>query len=146
MKPSVHQQRALSAYGQATQTVPAARQIVMLYDGMIRRMEEARQACIEGRIEDRWQATQKAARIVDALHASLDHDAGGEVAATLDRWYTMIGLRMQQVNIANDPQQCSELIALLRELRAAWDQLSTSPVALSRSTGSAAMYDRARSA
>jgi flagellar protein FliS len=119
----------MSAYGQAIQTIPAARQIVMLYDGMIRKMEEARQACVDGRIEDRWQATQKAAHIVDALHASLDHEAGGEVAATLDRWYTMIGLRIQQVNVDNDPEQCIEVIGLLRQLRSAWDQIANAPAA-----------------
>lgn len=127
MNPAMHQQRAIAAYGQATQTVPVARQIVMLYDGMIRKMEEARQACLDGRIEDRWLATQKAARIVDALHASLDHAQGGEVAASLDRWYTMIGLKIQEVNVRNDPAQCSEVIALLRDLRTSWDKITTTP-------------------
>ena len=96
----------------------------MLYDGMIRKMEETRQACLEGRIEDRWNASQKAARIVDALHASLDHDLGGEVARSLERWYTMIGLKIQQVNISNDPNECNEIIKLLRELRGSWDFIS----------------------
>ena len=129
MKPYLQHARALSAYGQATETLPAARQIVMLYDGIVRRMEEARLACLEGRIEDRWQATQKAARICDALHASLDHDRGGSVAAVLDHWYAMIGMKIQQVNVSNDPAGCAEVIALVREVRASWDQLSTSAAA-----------------
>ena len=115
--------RAFSAYGHATETLPATRQIVMLYDGIIRRMEEARQACLDGRIEARWQATQKAARICDALHASLDHAKGGAVADALDRWYTMIGMRIQQVNVDNDPGGCSEVIGLVREVRASWDRI-----------------------
>jgi flagellar protein FliS len=124
-----HHHRAMSAYGQATETIPAARQIVMLYDGMIRRIEEARQACLENRIEERWQATQKAARICDALHASLDREHGGTVADALDQWYVMIGLKIQQVNVSNDPRQCSELIGLLRDVRASWDRITTSPAA-----------------
>lgn len=130
-------QRALSAYGQATETVPASRQIVMLYDGMIRRVEEARQACLEGRIEDRWQATQKAARIVDALHASLDHERGGSVADALAQWYMMIGIRIQQINVHDDAEECSEVISLIRALRASWDQISSAawpPPAASPST------------
>ncbi|WP_191061348.1 flagellar export chaperone FliS [Geminicoccus harenae] len=125
MNPYPQHARAFSAYGQATETLPAARQIVMLYDGIIRRMEEARLACLDGRIEDRWQATQKAARICDALHASLDHDHGGSVATALDRWYAMIGMKIQQVNVSNDPAGCSEVITLVREVRASWDQLDT---------------------
>jgi flagellar protein FliS len=129
-----HHHRALSAYGQATETVPAARQIVMLYDGMIRRIEEARQACVDGRIEDRWQATQKAARICDGLHASLDRDRGGAVADALDHWYVMIGMKIQQVNVSNDPRHCSEVIGLLRDVRASWDQIATAPPPAARPT------------
>ncbi|WP_027132725.1 flagellar export chaperone FliS [Geminicoccus roseus] len=125
MMPQPHHHRAVSAYGQATETVPAARQIVMLYDGMIRRIDEARLACLDGRIEDRWQATQKAARICDALHASLDHDQGGSVAASLAQWYVMIGMKIQQINVSNDPSECSEVIRLMREVRASWEQIIT---------------------
>jgi flagellar protein FliS len=135
LNPYPQHARALSAYGQATETLPAARQIVMLYDGIIRRMEEARLACLDGRIEDRWQATQKAARICDALHASLDHDRGGSVAAALDHWYAMIGMKIQQVNVSNDPAGCADVIALVREVRASWDQLGT-PIAAPLSPGS----------
>jgi flagellar secretion chaperone FliS len=123
MTPQLHHHRAVSAYGQATETIPAARQIVMLYDGVIRRIEEARLACLDGRIEDRWQATQKAARICDALHASLDHDQGGGVAATLAQWYIMVGMKIQQINVSNDPAECGEVIRLVREVRASWEQI-----------------------
>jgi flagellar protein FliS len=103
------------------------------YDGMIRRIEEARQACLDGRIEERWQATQKAARICDALHASLDRDRGGAVADALDQWYVMIGLKIQQVNVSNDPLQCGELIGLLRDVRTSWDRITAGPTPAARS-------------
>ena len=37
-------QRAMSAYGQAAETLAPARQIVLLYDGAMRRIKEARRA------------------------------------------------------------------------------------------------------
>ena len=124
MNPLLHHQRAMDAYGSATETVPAARQIVMLYDGMIRRIEEARQACLEGRVEERWRATQKAVRICDALQACLDHEQGGSMAATLGRWYAMVAMKMQQINVGNEADRCSEIIGLLRDVRASWDGIA----------------------
>jgi flagellar protein FliS len=116
--------RVVMAYNQAAQTIPPVRQVVMLYDGAISRLHEARRAIAEGRIEDRFNAVLKAARIVDGLQSCLDHDRGGEVAPLLDRLYTYISLRMQQVNTRNDPAICDELIARLGELRDAWRVLA----------------------
>jgi flagellin-specific chaperone FliS len=44
--------RAAAAYGHAAQAVPPLRQVVMLYDGAIRRITEAKLAIAEDRIED----------------------------------------------------------------------------------------------
>ena len=118
-----HHRKAFDAYGSATETIPAGRQIVMLYDGMIRRMEEARQACLDGRIEERWRATQKAVRICDALHASLDHDHGGTAAPVLARWYAMIAVKMHQINASSNSDRCTEIIGLLRDMRSSWDEI-----------------------
>jgi flagellar secretion chaperone FliS len=116
--------RVATAYGQAAQTIPPLRQVVMLYDGAIARLHEARQAIADGRIEDRFNAVQKASRIVDALHSCLDFDRGGEVAPLLDRVYTCISLRMQRINTGNDAAVCDEVIARLGELRDAWRALA----------------------
>jgi flagellar secretion chaperone FliS len=120
--------RAAMAYGQAAQTIPPVRQVVMLYDGAIARLHEARRAIAEGRVEDRFNAVSKASRIVDALHACLDFDHGGEVAPLLDRVYTYVSLRMQRINVANDPAVCDEVIARLGELRDAWRALADGAV------------------
>ena len=64
-------QRAVSAYGQAARTLPPARQIVLLYDGALRRLREAREALVEGRVGERWRAVQKAAGEKDILPASV---------------------------------------------------------------------------
>ncbi len=114
--------RAATAYGQAVQTIPPLRQVVMLYDGAIARLHEAQRAIADGRVEDRFNAVQKASRIVDALHACFD--CGGEVAPLLDRVYTYVSLRMQRINTGNDAAVCDEVIARLGELRDAWRTLA----------------------
>jgi flagellar protein FliS len=112
--------RATAAYGQAARTIPPALQVVMLYDGAIGRLREARRAVEERRVEDRYRAVEKAAAIVDALHACLDRERGGEIAALLDRLYTYASVRMQLINTHNDAGVCDELVARLTELRDAW--------------------------
>jgi flagellar secretion chaperone FliS len=117
-------QRALSAYGQAAETLAPLKQIVLLYDGAIRRIKEARQAIELRRIGERHTAIEKASAIVDALHAALDHERGGEIAVQLDRIYTYVSFRLQRVNLDNDPAICDELVARLGELRAAWAEIA----------------------
>jgi flagellar secretion chaperone FliS len=116
--------RAVSAYGQAAETLAPAQQIVLLYDGAIRRIKEARDAIGRRAIRDRHAAVSKAAAIVDALHACLDHEQGGEIATNLDRLYTYFGLRLQQINLGDDVRICDELVARLGELRASWAQIA----------------------
>lgn len=117
---SMAQRQAFNAYGQAAQTVAPAQQIVMLYDGTIRRLHEAKVAIAEQRTEDRFNLVQKATAIIDALHGCLDYQSGGEIAQLLDRFYTYIGYRLQQINIQNDPTICDEVIDRLTEMRASW--------------------------
>ena len=112
--------RARAAYGRAAETLPPGRQIVMLYDGAMARLQEARRAIEAGHIEERHAAVTKAAAIVDGLHACLDFDRGGAIAPLLDRLYRHLALRMQDINVRNDPRICDEVAYHLGELRAAW--------------------------
>ena len=120
-------QRAMSAYGQAAETLAPARQIVLLYDGAIRRIKEARQAIERRAINQRYVAIGKAAAIIDALQACLDHERGGEIAGNLDRLYTYFSLRLQRVNLDDDVAICDELVERLGELRASWAEIAVAP-------------------
>lgn len=134
------QARAARAYGRALETVPPARQIVMLHEGAIRWVLTARRAIETGEIEARFKATQKAAAILDALHASLDHEAGREIAALLDRLYAYLSLRLQLINVRNDASICDEVAARLDDLRQSWAKLAADEPSFrnaSSSTGSA---------
>jgi flagellar secretion chaperone FliS len=117
-------QRAMSAYGQAAETLPPARQIVLLYDGAIRRIREARRALEIGRINERYIAVHKATAIIDALHACLDYERGGEIARHLDQIYTYVSFRLQRINLNNDVAICDEVVLRLGELRASWAEIA----------------------
>jgi len=114
----------MSAYGQAAQTQAPIRQIVLLYDGALRRIKEARQAIEERRISDRCVAVTKATAIIEGLQSALDHEQGGEIAANLDRIYSYVCFRLQDINLKDDVAVCDELRDRLAELRAAWAELA----------------------
>jgi flagellar protein FliS len=116
--------RAINAYGQASATLAPAQQIVLLYEGAIRRIKEARRAIELHRVADRCVAVRKATAIIEGLQGCLDHVRGGEIARNLDRIYTHVIFRLQRINLTDDPAICDEVIARLEQLRAAWSQIA----------------------
>lgn len=118
-------QKAMNAYGQAVETIPPAKQIVMLYDGVLRQIANARNAIGDRRISDRYTAVQKATLILEGLQGCLDHEQGGEIAPQLDRLYSHYIFRLQAINMEDDPTICDELTAQIRELRESWAVLAS---------------------
>ena len=116
--------KAINAYAHASETVAPAQQIVLLYEGAIRRIREARAAIQAQRISERCMAVQKATAIVEGLQSCLDHARGGQIARDLDRIYSHVVFRLHRINLTNDPAICDEVVALLDPLRAAWAQLA----------------------
>lgn len=121
--------RAATAYGRGSRPRADARMIVLLYDGAIGQLAQARAAIAAGAVEARWRHVRKATAIVDGLQGCLDHTAGREVAGLLDRFYDYVGMRLQQIDIRNDASICDELIARLGEMRASWSALSDAAAA-----------------
>ena len=119
----------MTAYHAATETVTPATAIVMLYDGAVRRLNEARLAAQEGRIEDRCIAVGKAHAIIHGLQCQLDFSAGGDIATLLDDYYNYILHRLTQINIKSDPTICEELVSRLREMRESWSTIARGSIA-----------------
>jgi flagellar protein FliS len=114
----------MTAYGQAAETMAPARQIVLLYDGAIRRIREARHAIEARRINDRYAALAKATAIIEGLQGCLDLERGGAIARNLDQLYTYLVLRMTRINLEDDVAICDELTARLSELRDSWARIA----------------------
>ena len=115
---------ATSAYNSASQTVSSLRAVVMLYDGMIQALYAAKTAIEEDRIEDRFNATQKAIRILLGLQANIDFDAGGQMSLMLDQFYHTIFRDLQTVNLRNSLPVCEGAIEALKEVRRSWNDLA----------------------
>ena len=95
----------------------------MLYDGMIKFMKLAKNAAEAGDIAERFNNTEKASKIVTALQASLDHEAGPEISQILDSYYTQIYIKMMQFNINEEIEICDEIIDDLQKLRDSWKEV-----------------------
>jgi len=108
--------------------------IVMLYDGALVALLGAKTNIAAGNIAAKGSAISKAISIIDnGLRASLDKNAGGEIAANLDALYDYMSRRLLHANLKNDVTIIDEVHGLLNDLRGAWveigDKVQQPPVA-----------------
>lgn len=101
----------------AIQTAPQEQLIVMLYDGAIRFLEQAKTAIQSG--QDASLPLGRAQDIIVELMASLNH-AAGEVAGNLNRLYDFWLYWLIQAQARRDAAKVEEVLTMVRELRDAW--------------------------
>jgi flagellar protein FliS len=95
--------------------------IVMLYDGALVALLSAKANIAAKNIAAKGTAISKAITIIDnGLRASLDKEAGGEIAANLDALYDYMSRRLLHANLKNDVPAIDEVHGLLADLREAW--------------------------
>lgn len=117
------EKKKYQAYAAATQTVATTRQIVLLYDGVIRFVQQAKEAIKEKRIEDRYNLLIKASEVVGGLQGCLDFDNGGDIARILYSYYASIDARLFAIHRTNSIESCDEIIGDLKQLRDTWDEI-----------------------
>ena len=129
---AVHAAQAYARIGLETGVAAASPQrlIVMLYDGALSALAEARAHIQGGRTAQKGRALGKAISIVDeGLKAALDVGQGGDIAHSLMDLYDYIGRRLLLANLRDDVALIDEASRLLTDLRGAWVTLAErSPV------------------
>ena len=108
----------------ATQTATPGQLILMLYDGAIRFLERALggfdlddPAESNSTINNNILRTQE---ILNELNASLNTEAGGELARHLRQVYLYLDWRLTESNVKKDAEGIREAITKLTVLREAW--------------------------
>jgi flagellar protein FliS len=109
----------------AVQSASPVQLIVMLYDGALRFLTEARDAHAIGDHRVRATAVSKALAIVCECQSTLDLQRGGKIAADLDRLYEYMMTRLVDVGMKKDVHAIDEVHKLMTTLRDAWSQVST---------------------
>jgi flagellar secretion chaperone FliS len=117
------QKQKYQAYVNATQTVAKTKQIVMLYDGAIRFVQQAKEAIRENRIEDRFKMLVKATDIIGGLQACLDFENGGDIAKVLYSFYASAEARLFAIHRSNSIEACDEVINDLKQMRDVWQEI-----------------------
>lgn len=117
------QKKKYQAYAAATQTVARTRQIVMLYDGAIRFMQQAKESIHDRRIEDRYHQLVKASGIVNGLQGCLDFEHGGDIAKVLYSFYATLDSKIFSIHRTNSMETCDEVIADLKQMRDVWQEI-----------------------
>lgn len=116
--------QALQTYKQtAVITQNQGQIVVLLYDGAIRFLRQARIAIQSKDYQKKGSLLQRAQDIVFELNASLNMEQGGEISQRLRAIYTFIWTRLNQVNLNNDTVLLDRLTAILENLAGAWRQI-----------------------
>lgn len=108
------------AYHRASHTVAKTKQIVMLYDGALRFLAQAREATERNDIETRYNRLVRVSEIIVGLQASLDFEAGGRIANVLYDFYADVELQIFNLHQGAELAQYDALIKELREMRDSW--------------------------
>lgn len=103
-----------------TETADPPELVLMLFDGAIRFLRQAGRA-LERRDLGRFgESAARAFAIVNELLTMLDHEAGGEIAASLGRVYAFILRRLHQAIVERDRRGLVEVLVPLQSLREAF--------------------------
>ena len=111
----------------AVETADPHRLILMLFDGATVAISLARIHMENGQIADKGAAISKAIDLItNGLAASLDKEAGGELAERLAALYEYMAQRLLFANLKNSVAALDEVSELLTGLRDAWAQIPNS--------------------
>jgi len=122
-------QRGISAYTSVgietgVQTADAHKLVLMLYEGALLALVEAKRHMGRRETAAKGAALSKAIMIIDdGLKASLDINAGGELGERLAALYDYMCERLLHANLHNRPELIDEVSRLLTELRGAWEEI-----------------------
>ena len=113
-----HKQNAQAYLQQQIEQADSFQQAMMLYDGAVRFLMQAKDAIGAGEIEARYNANRRAIDIVTYLLGLFDPATGGEVAKRMYGIHIGLLQRMAQIDFENDAAICDEVIGHLKTLRA----------------------------
>jgi flagellar protein FliS len=131
--------RGIDAYRRTeAQSASPIQLVVMLYDGALQSLSDARTAQTTGDMPRRAHALRRVAAILAECQSTLDLEHGGAVATELDRLYSYMSTRLIDVTVKKDPTAIDELHKLMTPLRQAWAEAAAHTV-IGAATGAAPM-------
>ena len=108
---------------QILNATPAER-IVLLYNGAIKFLNQAKVAIEQGNVQERYNNNKRAIDILDYLQDTLDMEQGGEIATNLYRIYGHMQRRLVDVDMKNDVGAIEDVVAKLQQLGQSWQKIA----------------------
>lgn len=99
------------------------RLILMLMNGALERMIQARGAIERRDIALKGAMIGKATNIIGGLQGSLDRSQAPDYVDNLDRLYDYMQRRLLEANLKNDVTVINEVMDLLKTLRNTWQEI-----------------------
>ncbi len=106
------------------ETASQGKLIVMLFNGAIKRAEEAKRQLKSGKKESVHNNLIRAQDIIGELRAALDMKAG-EIAANLDQLYEYFQHLLVTANVKKDAAPIEECVNMMTDIRNTWEELFT---------------------
>ncbi|MBD7953099.1 flagellar export chaperone FliS [Stenotrophomonas sp. Sa5BUN4] len=97
--------------------------VALLLAGACERIRTAEAALQRSDQARKGKAIGEACSIVGHLDGSLDHEAGGEIAANLSALYEFVIVRLTEANLHNDPAALKDALSLMMEIDSAWNAI-----------------------
>jgi flagellar secretion chaperone FliS len=97
--------------------------VTMLLDGALQRLASAKGAIEHGALDSKSRLIHRVVEIIDELRASLNLEAGGEIAANMADLYDYSSRLLLRATLENRTDLLDEVSHLLREIRSAWIQI-----------------------
>jgi flagellar protein FliS len=96
--------------------------LLLMYEGAIRFVKLAIEACEKKDIAARGLNIGRAFDIVLELNNTLDHKVGGDLTKNLEQLYMFMTEQLTQANIKGDPKPLRDVLRLLETLYEGWVQ------------------------
>jgi flagellar protein FliS len=101
-------------------TASPGKLLIMLYDGLIRFLEQAKEAIIAGQVETAHKKLIRCQDIVLELRSTLDHEKAPELCDNLAALYTYMYSKLVDANRTKDVSHLNEIAPMIKELRDAF--------------------------
>jgi len=104
----------------AVRSATPVRLILMLYEAGIEDLRRIIAAIQENDIQRRTDEAHHFLQVLNQLQGSLDMERGGDVAANLDRYYSLVRSQLWQAELNNSSEIVQSLLAHFLSLHQAW--------------------------
>jgi flagellar protein FliS len=113
--------------------------VIMLYEAAIEDLQHIAAAIAGNDIQQRTDDTHHFLQVLNQLQGSLDMERGGEVAANLDRYYSLVRSQILQAELENSTEPIRRLLNQFLSLHQAWvevDRTASKPAQTRGMSGS----------